>query len=166
MINNKESKILYKNFNPRIVRFLKKYYNIIDKDKINEIRNDIFIKLIDNHNSIPLDNNEVNKYIYITCKNHMVNYKKNKDKRSFIQYTDDDTIFNDYVTDNNNIENDYIFSDYINYELSKMDNIKKDIFNYKNMGYNLNEISKLINIPKTNIYRIFNKIKETKYDNL
>jgi RNA polymerase sigma factor (sigma-70 family) len=167
MINHKESKILYKRYNSRIIKYLKKYYNVIDKDKINELRNDIFIKLFDNIRNIPEDKNETSKYIYITCKNHMMNYKREKDKNSFIFYTDDESVIDDTLTNNNNnIENDYIFNDYLNYELSKMDRLKRDVINYKNMGYNLNEISKLTNIPKTNIYRAFNKIKQIKYDSM
>jgi DNA-directed RNA polymerase specialized sigma24 family protein len=166
MINNKESKLLYKKFNTKIIYYLRKYYKVLDKDKINELRNDIFIKIFDNYNSIPDDSNEISKYIYITCKNHMLNYKKNKDKLSFIEYTDDETVIDECISESvNNIENDYIFSDYYNYELSKMDRLKRDILNYKNMGYTLNEISKMTNIPKTNIYRSFDKIKK-KYDNI
>lgn len=166
MINNKEGKLLYKKYNTKIVNYLRKYYKILDKDKINELRNDIFIKLFDNYKSIPDDKNEISKYIYITCKNHMLNYKKNKDKISFIEYTDDETVIDECISESiNNIENDYIFSDYYNYELSKMDRLKRDILNYKNMGYNLNEIANMTNIPKTNIYRNFDKIRK-KYDNI
>lgn len=166
MINNIESKLLYKKFNPKIIKYLKKYYKTLDKEKIYELRNDIFIKLYNNYNTIPEDNNEISKYIYITCKNHMLNYKKNKDKISFIEYTDDETVIDEYSIENNNIETDYIFYDHFNYELSKLDRLKCDIINYKNMGYSLNEISKITNIPKTNIYRAFEKIKKNKYDNI
>lgn len=166
MINNKEGKLLYKKYNTKIVNYLRKYYKVLDKDKINELRNDIFIKLFDNYKSIPDDKNEISKYIYITCKNHMLNYKKNKDKISFIEYTDDETIIDECVFDTvNNIETDYIFNDYYNHELSKMDRLKRDILNYKNMGYNLNEIANMTNTPKTNIYRNFDKIRK-KYDNI
>jgi RNA polymerase sigma factor (sigma-70 family) len=167
MINNREGKTLYKRLNTKIVKYLRKYYKVIDKDKINELRNDIFIKLYDDKINFPEDKNEISKYIYVTCKNHMLNYKRNIKKNSFIEYTDDETIIDEFITDDaNNIENDYIFSDYLNYELSKMDNTKRDILNYKNMGYNLNEISKIINLPKTNVYRIFDKIKKDTNDNL
>jgi DNA-directed RNA polymerase specialized sigma24 family protein len=165
MINNKESKLLYKKFNPKIIKYLKKYYKTLDREKIYELRNDIFIKLFINYNTIPEDNNEISKYIYITCKNHMLNYKKNKDKISFIEYTDDESVIDESTTENNNIENEYFFYDQYNYELSKLDRLKRDILNYKNMGYNLNEIAKITNIPKTNIYRVFEKIKNN-YDNI
>lgn len=165
MINHKESKLLYKKYNPKIISYLKKYYKILDKEKINELRNDIFIKLFDNYKYLPEDTNEISKYIYVTCRNHMLNYKKNKDKNSFIEYTDDETVIDESTEDNNNIESEFIFYDEFNYELSKLDRLKSDILNYKNMGYNLNEIAKITNIPKTNIYRAFDKIKNN-YGNL
>jgi hypothetical protein len=159
MINNKDGTKLFKVLNPQILKFLKKYYKVVNKDNIYDIRNDIFINLYKNHEKLPNDVNEINKYIYITCKNYVVNYSRIKKKQSFIEYTDDNTIIDNYDAGINNIENDYINNEYYTYKISKMNRLKQDIVNYKNMGYSLNEISTLTNNSKTNIYRTFNNIK-------
>lgn len=160
MINNKESTKLFNKFNYKILKHLRKYYNVVNNDNINELRNDIFLNLYKNYNNLPSDINEINKYVYITCKNHVISYTRKIKKDSFIEYTNDDSIIENLNIENNNIENDYIYSDYYEYKISKMDRINQDIINYKNMGYSLVEISELTNTPKTNIYRIFNKIKK------
>lgn len=165
MINNKESTKLFNKFNHKILKHLKKYYKVVNNDNIYELRNDIFLNLYKNYNNLPNDINEINKYVYITCKNHVISYTRKIKKDSFIEYTNDDSIIENSDIENNNIENDYIYSDYYEYKISKMDRINQDIINYKNMGYSLVEISELTNTPKTNIYRIFNKIKENN-DNL
>lgn len=160
MINNKEIILLYKELTPKITKYLRKYYTIISKDSINDIKNDIFMKLYDNYDYLPKDSKEINSYVYVTCRNYVLNYKKSLKTKPKIEYIDDDDLFNNYTIGLNNIETDYITNEYYNYKISKMDRLNQDIINYKNMGYSLTEISKITKNSRSNIYRAFKLIKE------
>lgn len=157
MIEQKKENVYYKFYNKKILKYLSKYRKNYDNDTINQLRNDIFIKLYSNKEKIPQKENELDKYIYITCRNFILNYKRSL--KNNLKYTED----NDFLENSlfiNNIEDNFINLEHYNLKFKKMGITKFNIINYKNQGYSLNEISKMMNIPKTNLYREFKTIKE------
>lgn len=158
MINNlKQEYTYFKLFNSKIMKFLHKHKNKYDKDIINQMRNDIFIKLYSNKNNLPSVENELDKYIYVTCKNLFYDYNR-KDKKNII-YTENNEFLENALTENN-IEDNFINFEHYNVKINNLSDIKKNIIKYKNEGYNITEISKLIGISRAETYNIYNKIKK------
>lgn len=62
------------------MKFLNKYKTKYDYDIINQFRNDIFVKLYKIKNNLPTKKNDLDKYIYVTCKNYVLDYKRKNKK--------------------------------------------------------------------------------------
>jgi RNA polymerase sigma factor (sigma-70 family) len=155
--NQKRENFYFKKYNGRILKFLKKYKRYYDYDEINQFRNDIFIKLYNNFDKLPKKDNEINKYIYITCKNYIIDYKRTNSK--YLEYNEDDEFFEN-IEGINNIEYDYIIPEHYNTKFKTLGDIKYNILDYKTKGYSITEISKIMNMPRSNIYKTFKILKE------
>jgi len=158
MLNEKDASKLYKILKPQINKYLHKYRKNINNEHLKEISNDIYIKIYQNFNTLPKTKNEITKYIYVTCKNTVINYKKIK--KIDIKYINDNELLENMSDSYNNIENTFILNDNLDYIYNKLTEDKKNIFKYKIMGHTLNEISKLTNISKSSTYRLYNEIIE------
>lgn len=162
MITERDANKLYAILKPEINKYLKKYKYKIGDENIKELTNDIYLNIYSNLSSFPKEKKEISKYIYITCRNHLINF--NKIKKIDIKYINNEDILDSITEKNNNIEDDYIIPDFINYNITHLNGNKKIIFKYKMLGYSLNEISKITKISKTHVYRLFNQIKEKDVD--
>ena len=161
MLERKLENKYFKLYNRKIMNCLNKYRKNYDYDIINQFRNDIFVKLYKIKTNLPKKENDLNKYIYIICKNYVLDYKRTEKK--YIKYTEDNEFLENALSDNN-IENDYIIPEHYNLKFKTLGELKHNIINYKNNGYSLNEISKILKISKRNTYTTFNQLKN--YENI
>jgi RNA polymerase sigma factor (sigma-70 family) len=157
MSEHKLEKKYFKLYNRKIMKFLSKYRKKYDYDIINQLRNDIFVKLYKVKTNLPKKENELDRYIFITCKNYIHDYRRSEKK--YIEYTEDNEFLENALSDNN-IENDYIIPQHYNTKFKTLGELKYNIIDYKNKGYSLNEISTILKISKRNTYTTFNKLKE------
>lgn len=157
MLERKLEKKYFKLYNRKIMKFLNKYRKKYDYDIINQFRNDIFVKLYKIKTNLPKKENELDRYIFITCKNYMHDYRRSEKK--YLEYTEDNEFLENALSDNN-IDNDYIIPQHYNTKFKTLGELKYNIIDYKNKGYSLNEISSILKISKRNTYTTFNQLKE------
>lgn len=155
MFQQKEDNKVFRIYNRKIMKFLSKHKKTYDYDTINQFRNDIFIKLYNSKSKLPKKENELEKYIYITCKNYILDYKKTSKK--YIEYTEDNEFLENSIY-SNNIEEDYILHDHFYKKIKTLGDLKSTIIKYKYEGYTINEISKILKISRTKTFETFKKI--------
>jgi DNA-directed RNA polymerase specialized sigma24 family protein len=156
MSDQKKENRYFRFYNKRIMKYLSKHRKKYDYDTINQFRNDIFIKLYTNKSKLPKKENELDKYIYITCKNYILDYKRAN--KPYIEYTQDNEFLENALT-SNNIEDDYIIPEHYNTKFKSFGELKYNILEYKKNGYSINEISKILKLSRTNTYSTFKKLK-------
>ncbi len=156
MYKQKEENRYFRFYNSKIMKFLNKHRKKYDYDTINQFRNDIFVKLYNNKENLPKKTNELDKYIYITCKNYILDYKRSY--KDYLEYTEDNEFLENAVS-SNNIEEDYIIPQHYDIKFKSLGELKNNIIKYKNNGYSINEISKILKISRTNTYNTFKNIK-------
>jgi hypothetical protein len=156
MLQQKEENKYFRFYNRKIMKHLNKYRKKYDYDIINQFRNDIFVKLYKIKSNLPKKENELDRYIFITCKNYVLDYKRAN--KPYIEYTEDNEFLENALSDNN-IENDYIIPEYYNTKFKTLGELKYNLIDYKKKGYSLDEISKILKSSRTNIYKTFKIIK-------
>jgi DNA-directed RNA polymerase specialized sigma24 family protein len=156
MLDQKQENRYFKFYNRMIMKYLNKHRKKYDYDTINQFRNDIFIKLYTNKSKLPKKENELDKYIYITCKNYILDYKRAN--KPYIEYTQDNEFLENALT-NNNIDEDYIIPEHYNIKFKKLGELKYSILEYKKNGYSITEISKILKKSRANIYNTFKILK-------
>lgn len=157
MNKQREDNNYYDFLNKKILKFLKKYKKNYSSDIIHDFRNDIFLKLNNKKNKLPTKKIELDKYVYITCRNCVLDFERKKKEN--IVYTENNEFLENSLQCND-IDDNYIIPEHYNKIFKSYGETNYKILNLKKNGYNLNEISKLLNISRTKTYNLFKKINK------
>lgn len=152
----KNENILYNTYNKDINDYFKRYKSRYGEHEIYEMSHDVFIKLNDNFSKLTIENNNIRKWIFRTCRYVRIDFDRKiviEDKKKFeinnqLLYTKEDILIDeleqiDFETSFNNI-----------------DFLSKKILYHKSIGFKNNEICKILNISERNLYRKIDKIKK------
>lgn len=158
ILKKKKENQLYTKYYSQINSYFSKYGKIYDEHIINELSNDVFMKLNKNITKLDSQDDGIKKWLFTICKNIRIDHDRKRTVESRKKYT----LINDIGKNDfeNSIEDNILLEDGIKSKLENYDSLTKKILLFKIHGYKNNEISNILNISERKITRNLNKIKD------